>query len=369
MEVGVFKLFLSLVTPLLTFGVACAEQPKIRVALLAPLSGPVAFLGEPIRKGCTLAHERLAPDIRSQIDFVVKDDQFDTKQSLSSYRQLESSNRLDVLLVTGSPPANALAPIVEKKDQILVAIAASDPTIVQGRAKSFIHWVIPPQLATPLVDELLRRDFARIALVASEVSGAIADIEAVKSDLTKRGEGARVVYEATFGREVLDFKGALSAMKGRKVDVVVAVLFPPAVSAFAKQLRQLLPGVGLVGMETLEDSSEVTAAQGALEGAWYANAADATGGFAELYKERWGELPGIASGNGYDVIQMLGAAVAAGNVKVTEIARYLRGIQGFKGAAGDYGASGDNRFTLPPALKMIKEGKFVPYSFPSAGPK
>ena len=358
------RIFFVALFSLLFIQLSYAEPTKIRVALLAPLSGPVAFLGEQVRKGCMLAVEQLPPAMKERIQFTVKDDQFDTKQSLSAYRQIESTTGVDVLLVTGSPPANALGPIIEKKEQVLVAVAASDPEIVKGRKKSFIHWVIPSQLAAPLVEETLRRDLKRIAVIAAEVSGALADIDAYKAEMTRRGEGHRLVYSASFSRDVMDFKSAISAMKGKQVDAVVAVLFPPAVSAFARQLRQLHPKAELIGMETFEEESEVKAADGALEGAWYASAAAPTGTFTEAYRARFDEAPGMASGNGYDAMQMIVAGLSDGRAGAREIADYLRSIKGFEGASGIYSASGDNRFTLPSTLRIIQNGEFHPLSTP-----
>ena len=38
---------------------------------------------------------------------------------------------------------------------------------------------------------------------------------------------------------------------------------------------------------------------------------------------------------------------------------FLGGVRDFSGAAGTYSASGDNRFTLPAALKQIQNSAFV----------
>jgi branched-chain amino acid transport system substrate-binding protein len=351
---------ISLVSLLLTS--VSAEDRQYHIALIAPLSGPVAFLGEQVRKSSTLAIESLDSKTRAKIKFSVSDDQFDTKQTVAAYHQLESHGGIDAVMVVGSPAANALAPIVEKKNQILMAVAASDPEIVKNRSKSFIHWVIPSELAKPLADELLKRDFKKLALIAAEVSGTLADINSLESEIVKRGEGSRIVYKESFAREDVDFKSAINSMKGRKVDAIVAVLFPPAVSIFAKQVRQLQLKAELVGMETFEDDGEVKAAAGALEGAWFVTAAHPTHTFGERFRARWGEGPGIASGNGYDATMMLAEGVAQSKTNATEMIQYLQTIKDFQGACGTYSASGDNRFTLPAALKRVRAGAFPSFA-------
>lgn len=339
---------------------ATDRDKTYHIALIAPLSGPVAFLGEQVRKGATLALESLDPNLKSKITFTVKDDQFDPKQTLAAYYQLEAQGAVDMVIVVGSPPANALAPIIEKKQQVLIAVAASDPEIVKGREKSFIHWVIPSELAKSLVDELIRRGHRKIGLIAAEVSGTLADIEAVESELTLRGEGNRIAYKATFRRDEVDFKSAISAIKGKQLDGVIAVLFPPSVSIFAKQMRQFQLNTELIGMETFEDKAEVQAAAGALEGAWFVTAAHPSSSFSEKFRSRWGEGPGIASGNGYDALTIIAQGVSESKITASEMSQYLETKRDFVGACGSYSASGDHRFTLPAALKRV-QGTSFPY--------
>lgn len=338
---------------------ADAAPPKYRIALIIPLTGPVASLGEYVRNGATYAYENLDPALRERIELIVSDDQFDPKQTLSIYNQLSTQAPVDAVFVLGSSPAIALAPITERKKQILMAIGASDPTIVEGRRYAFIHWVIPSVLGAHLADELIRRDFRRVAFIAGEASGTIADTTATSHELAKRGFGDRVVFSESYEKGLTDYRTVISTLKSKQADAVVLAMFPGALSAFVKQAKQLELRAEIIGMETFEDEAEVKASDGTMQGLWYVNASDPTGDFAEKYRGRWGTHPGWGSGNAFDAMALVGRAIAAGKSDADSVREYLRSVTIYKGASGTYSASGDNRFNLPASLKRIVGEKFV----------
>jgi branched-chain amino acid transport system substrate-binding protein len=266
---------------------------------------------------------------------------------------------VDAVFVVGSPPANALGPIIERERKILIAIGASDPTIAVGKTYSFIHWVIPAVLGDALAAELAKRNLQKIGFVSAEASGTIADMDAAISSLKERGLIDRVVYTQTFSKDETDYRTAIQRLRQKQVDTIVAVLFPGALSSFAKQMRSANIRAELVGMETFEDEDEVEAAAGALNGAWYVNAADSTERFETEYKSWYGQHPGWGAANGYDALRLIAEAVSQGKRTSDEIRDSLRSVKNHTGAAGQYSASGDNRFTLPASIKKIEGAKFV----------
>jgi branched-chain amino acid transport system substrate-binding protein len=185
--------------------------------------------------------------------------------------------------------------------------------------------------------------------------------------LWRKKADSRIVFNERFLQEQIDFRTTIAKLTAKNPDVVVLALAPGTLSAFVKQARELhLPGE-IAGVETFEDESEVKASEGGLVGAWYVNASDPTDRFTKLYKEKNGDYPGWASANGFDAITLLAQGAAAGGSDNDKIRGYLYGIKDFKGAAGQYSASGDGRFLLPPALKRVSEIGFI--SIQSSAPK
>ena len=358
------KFFAAVIALLLysSFAFAQSTPRPYRVAVIVPLSGQVASLGSYVKRGIDLAYENLPPEQREKLVLVYEDDQFDPVKTLSGYRTLKQQGPVDAVFVLGSPPANALGPITERDRTILIGVGASDPTIAVGKKFSFLHWVTPTALGEVLAEELKQRDFKRIGFVTAEASGTVADTAAAMTAMKARDFQERVVYRETFLKGETDYRAVVAALKAKQVDAVVAVLFPGALSAFAKQLKSARLPAELIGMETFEDEAEVKASEGAMLGAWYVNASDPTERFVAEYKQKYGEHPGWAAANGYDSLRLIAnAAAAVGNDSV-KVANYLSETHEYAGAAGTYSATGDNRFTLPAALKRVTERGFEPLS-------
>lgn len=346
--------FLSSILLILVLPAKAISQPKkYRIAAILPLSGQVAPVGTYVRKGIELAFESLPDSEREKLEVIFEDDQFDPVKTISAYRNLKATGKVDAVFVVGSPPANGLGPITEKDKTLLIAIWASDPTIAVGKNYSFIHWVTPSVLGEKLTQEMIKRNFTKIAFVVADVTGAIADADAAIEALKKQGVGDRIVYRQDFIKNTTDYRSALTKIRQEKADAVVAVLFPGALASFAKQFREMQVSAELIGMETFEDEAEVKASNGALIGTWYVNASDNTKSFIDAYKQKYKEHPGWGAGNGYDSLRLTSTAVHQVGANNDKVRDFLRSLKGYSGATGNYAASGDNRFTLPAALKRV----------------
>ncbi len=353
-----YRFLLCLLLIIVTPKHALSEPEKFRIAAILPLSGQVATLGTYVRKGIDLALESLPSSERDALEVVYVDDQFDPVKTIGAYRQLKATGKVNAVFVVGSPPANTLGPITEKEKTLLVAIGASDPSIAVGKTYSFIHWVTPPVLGEKLAREMIKRDLKKIAFVVADVTGAIADADAAIEALKERGAGNRVVYRQDFIKNTTDYRSALTKIRHEKADAVVAVLFSGALASFAKQFQQMRIPAELVGMETFEDEAEVKASNNALVGTWYVNASDNTKDFIDAYKRKYNEHPGWGAGNGFDSLKLVSSAVHKAGLNNDKIRDFLREVKNYSGATGTYSASGDNRFTLPAALKRVTKDGF-----------
>ncbi|MEZ4753579.1 MAG: hypothetical protein R3A13_04615 [Bdellovibrionota bacterium] len=114
----------------------------------------------------------------------------------------------------------------------------------------------------------------------------------------------------------------------------------------------------LVGVELFEDEHTVKAAGDALLGQWYVNADQAAPKFIALYQATYEEYPGWATANSFDAVNLINQAFTAEAGDPLKMAKHLTELKDFAGAAGVYSATGDNRFTLPAAVKIVQEGGF-----------
>ena len=92
-------------------------------------------------------------------------------------------------------------------------------------------------------------------------------------------------------------------------------------------------------------------------GAWYVNADDPGKEFINEYKETYPEASFWIAPNAHDAILLLGTAIER-SANPEEINEYLHTVKNFNGALGTFSATGDNRFTLPAAVKVVTKDGF-----------
>lgn len=327
---------------------ASAEKP-LKVGAIMALSGDAASIGEAVKNGMMLAYDELPPDKRERIDLQFEDDGLAAKNAVSAFTKLTSSNGVDVILNFSSGTAHAIAPLAESKKIPFVAIA-SDGRIVQGRKYSVLFWVTPDEEAKVTVPEALRRGYKRVARILTTQEGVIAARDAF--DRFNSGRIA-VVLDEEYPPDIKDFRPFIAKLRSRKdIDAVFPILLPGQCGTFAKQLRQAGITLPMFSIEMFGDSNEVKAAAGALDGAWYTNAADPSAEFLARYKKKYPNASTFGAANGHDFVLLLAAALDR-DASREGINHFLHNVKDFSGALGTYSSSGDNRFTLPAAVMLV----------------
>ena len=332
-----------------------------KVAVLLPLSGPGASVGESIKNSIQLAFEDLSPEQKSHLVLKYEDDQLTPTKSLTIAKRLISKNDVDAFFVLGSGVANALSPVTESNKKLLVAICANDENIVKNKKYSFIHWALPATEVGVMYDEIKKREYKKLAIVATEIQGAHTLIDEFKRSLKVDGKDSLILQEEYFGMQETDFNTYLSKVIAKGVDGVVTILFPGQLSSFAKQAKALQLKANLIGIESFEDSNEIKAGEEFLVGQWFVNADSGTEEFLNKYKTKFNSFPVLASGNGYDSLRLISNAVEKnistdGKVDNLRIVEFLNSIKDYQGVVGKYSATGDHRFDLPIVVKVVGKG-------------
>jgi ABC-type branched-subunit amino acid transport system substrate-binding protein len=154
------------------------------------------------------------------------------------------------------------------------------------------------------------------------------------------------------------FATEIAKIRAKGADGVAVCLLPGSLASFAKQARDLNLKAELFGFELFEDENEVAASDGALIGKWYINADEVNDSFRAKYSEKYGEQPGWATANAFDTLNLLADGLSENDSDNDKLVEFLRGVKNYKGAAGVYSASGDNRFDLPATVKIVTEDGF-----------
>jgi len=339
---------------LLTVAVSSQADDKFRVGVILGLSGEGANIGASCKNGITLGLESLKGPVRSKIEVLYEDDQMKPKNAVSAFNKLVNVDKVDVVITFSSSTSKAIAPLAERKELPVIAIA-SDPAIVRDREWVFNFWVTPEVQAKLLMKQLAKRGYKNIARIVATHDGTLAIKDAF--DLAN-GDQVRIVLDEEYPVDVKDFRPYINKLKAvPKVDAVFVELFFGQTGLFAKQARELGVGLPLFNVETFEDPNELKISDGALVGHWYIQADDPGNSFHEIYRARFPDASIYISGNCHDVIALIGSALSNGKSRKT-IPEFLGSIKNYQGAMGVFSATGDNRFSLQATVKIVTSKGF-----------
>ena len=336
-------------------GAACLADPDAaKIGIILPMTGEAASIGETVKNAMLLALEDLPAATRSKLDLTWEDDACEPKNSISALLRLERERHLDALFNVSSGTGKALAPVAEQQHLPFLSIA-SDFEIASGKDYVTLLWVAPEDEVKTLIPEAVRRGYKNIARITTVQSGMLAMKTAFDALNASR---LKVLLDEDYPADIKDFRSFLAKVRANKnIDAVLVLLMPGQSGLFARQARASVIKLPLFAIEIFEDASEVADSGGALIGQWYVNADDPSEEFFRRFRQRYPNSSLFGAAAGYDAMKLLGAAVDRGTSR-ENINRYLHTVKNFPGALGVFSSSGDNRFTLPAAVKEVTPDGF-----------
>jgi branched-chain amino acid transport system substrate-binding protein len=351
------RCFLLIIT-LLTFlnSQASADQAiePFKIGVILPLSGEAASVGQAIKNGLTLGYEKLPDDLQKKISLFYEDDGLNPTNTISAFHKLLNTKNIQAVINASSGTGKALAPIVEKYSVPLLAIA-TDPEIVKGKKYVVNFWVTPEQLVKVAVPALIKRHYQKIARIASMHDAPLSTIDLFDK---LHGKDLEVLLDEKYPMNIKDFRSFLLRVKAKpELDAITVLLMPGQLGVFAKQAKQAGINLPLFGFESFEDSNEVSVSDGALVGQLYVNNDDPNQKFINEFKAKYPDSSLWGAANGHDAILLFAEALKT-QTDSAGVNKFLHQVRDFSGALGTYSASGDNRFTLPAALKIVTRDGF-----------
>lgn len=352
----VFRALLLIAFLLSTEAISSAEEPgcKVSFGLLLPLTGPASLIGERSEQAARLAYDELPAPLRSRISLVFEDTEMKSATGVRACMKLLANPQVIALSGFGSETVAAIADILERR-KVPGVFVTPDRTPIEGKKFLFRHWVEGRDMQKVLLPLVRAKGAHKLSLVHSEIPAMQEFASTLSSSIDAEG------FQMTFKQNVLptetDFRTIISSLLSSKPDALFFFLLPPQTSMFMKQLRAVDKNIPVYSYINTENSREIHAADGALEGVTYAGP-KFTEGFIQKFAARYHEYPEFASGNIYDIVHILAQGVEKGACSATELQSRIAGLSEFDGALGHYGVRDGNDFRFPVSAKRIEQGHF-----------
>ena len=215
-------------------GSGAAQQPPIKIALIASKTGPLEAYARQTEAGFMLGLEyatqgKMEIDGR-KIQVIVKDDQLKPDMGKAALEQAYGDDKVDIAVgTTGSPIALAMLPIAEEYKKILLVEPAVADQITGDKWKRYIFRTARNSSQDALAAAATLKDEGiSIATLAQDNAFGKDGIASLKEALAAVGSKAKVVHEEYTPAQTTDFTAAgqrlfdsLKDKPGRKIIAVV----------------------------------------------------------------------------------------------------------------------------------------------------
>lgn len=357
----------ALIMALLLTGCKAPEEKVIKIGFIGPLTGDVKTFGESTKNGFQMAidkHNSTAGGYK--IVTVIADDRNDPTEAVNVATKLISQDKVQAIV--GSVTSSTTIPVSDvanskKIVQITGTGTNTKVTVDNGVRKEFVFracFIDPFQGkvgAKFALDNLKAKTAAVMYDQANDYTKGLAEV--FKANF-EQGGGEVVAYEA-YAKDDSDFSAQLTAIAGKKPDVLYLPDYYQKVSLIGKQARAkgiTAPFLGADGW----DSSELDFAT--MEGGYFTNhysPADArpeVQAWVKEYKAKFGSEPDALGTLAYDATNLLLNAIdTAKSNDPIKIKDAMKATKDFMAVTGklSFDANGDP--VKSAAILQIKDGK------------
>ena len=305
-----------------------AASDTIKVGACFELTGNVAVYGKSANSGLKMAVEEINAKggvNGKKLEIIEADNKSEPSESGNAYTKLITQNK--VVAIVGPATSGCVAagtPICEgsKIPQLAPCATAPNVTVVNGKVRPFTFracFIDPFQgrVMAEFADKTLKvKNVAILKDSSSDYAKGLADV----FRKTMEGKGGKIVAEEAYLAKDVDFKAALTKLKGSNPDAIYVPGYYEEVSKIIKQARELGINVPMLGADGWESPklAEIAGAK-ALKDCYYVSAFStddedpSVQAFIKNFKAKYNSNPDIFSMQGYNAGLILADALKRAN--------------------------------------------------------
>lgn len=320
-------------------------QSQKNILVLAPMTGNLAEIGETMRAVVTLADEKYDRDNR--VNFLIEDHQYQPTKALSALNAAQNQTALDGVIIFGSGPSIALAPVAEKLHIPMIGVAIAD-SFARNRVYIKRMFCSVPTQAQQLLQEAQRRKYGSVAIITLQNDALIR----LKDEFEKNFSGT-IISSKEVDPGNLDFRALAVNIAHLHPDAVLLLLLPPNHSLAAQELRRLGYAGDFFASAPVQSRTELERDPTAVEGLWFATCDDRQS--SDLRAEVRSRFGFEAHPDGlfaFDAAKHFIQSTGGESVGL-----FQKNVD-YEGVFGRYQLSSENSFDIPSTVKIVHNGAF-----------
>jgi branched-chain amino acid transport system substrate-binding protein len=307
---------------LMAMGTGWAAEP-IKLGLIYPLSGPIAYDGQSVVNGAKLATEEINKKGGllggRHIELVIEDGQGLPAQSVAAAEKLINRDKVVALMGCYRSSASlAVQPIAEKNKIPMMSVVSSAPKLTEGGFKYYFRntpkeYMLVEVAARYLITKL---GIKTISFLGPNDEWGRAGLEGWKDMMKKHG--GQVVSEDLFMTGTTNYQSFLTKIKSIKPDAMAVQSETLDGSMIFKQAKEMGLDIKKIGSGPMASQKFMELAKDASEGIYailpWVHTYDTpeNKAFTEAYAKRFPDrgIPDKYSAAGYDGIYVFADAIA-----------------------------------------------------------
>lgn len=343
---------------------------RIKVGVLAPLTGPNATYGRSTREGVELAAQELNVGglLKNRLQIIFEDDRMSPSDGVTAFRRLVASVHPAVIIGPfGSSVVLAVAPLANETQTVIISASATADSIRD--AGDFVFRITPPNSKQGADDaefsfRKLKAKTAAIIFQRNEYGETLRDSFAKKFVSL----GGQVVGEEGLPGGTMDFRASLAILARQKPEVVFFPLHSQESTLVLRQARDLNFTVPFISADGAMTEELIKGAGPAAEGAYFSTLAlgygvsdQAIDAFNKAFKIKYNKEPDVYSAYYYEVTMLVGKALATVGDDAKRIRDYLYGVNGtnaYRGITGITSFDQNGEVDKPFYIYQVRNAKF-----------
>lgn len=315
-------------------GCSRQESDNIKIALVGPVTGPVAQYGDMQMSGAKMAVERInaAGGINGQkLEPVVIDDVCEPKQAVAAANKVVNEGIKYVVGHLCSGSTQPASDIYEDEGILMITPASTSPGITQRGFKMIFRTIGLDSQQGPVAARYIANTIkpARMAVIHDKQQYG----QGIASEVKKSVEsmGLNVVLFEGVNKDQKDFSALITKMKSKDVDFVYYGGYHPELGLILRQSREQGFSSRFMGPEGVGNKDISTIAGEASEGLLVTLPSDfskvaANAGLVKAFEAKGEDASGPFVMPGYAAVQIIADSIkATGSQDPRKLAEHMRG--------------------------------------------
>jgi branched-chain amino acid transport system substrate-binding protein len=350
------------------------DADTILLGEVGSLTGSEATFGLSTKNGVQMALDEVNAKGGIKVDGKMKkvavrvyDDQGKPEEAANAVSRLINQDHVAVILgEVASSNSLAMAPKAQAAQTPMVTPSSTNPKVTEVGDYIFRVCFIDPFQGTVMskfaLDTLKVKNVAILKDNKSDYSLGLSQF--FKEHFTTHG--GTIVAEEAYSKGDTDFRGQLTAIKGKKPEAIYVPGYYTDVGVVARQAKELGLAVPLLGGDGWESEKLFELGGSAIEGSYFSNhysTDDPTPrvqAYIKAYEAKYSAKPDSLAALGYDAAMVAIKAIErAGTTNGPKVRDELAKTKDHPGIAGTISLDDKRNAVKPAVILQVKDGKSV----------